>query len=492
MGTNDGYDADTLFNTPCRSYEYDDLLAIPTHPACDARDVDLSTRFSRNISLSMPIVSAPMECVTEGRMALAVALFGGIGVIHHNCSVEHQASQVAMVKRYRNGFIMDPFVLSPNHTVDDADEIRRLWDVSTIPITEHGTVGTKLVGLVSSRDLDYIHGQHDRKLSEVMIPRSKLHVANEPLSLDEAYQNLRASKKGKLPILNADGELVALVSRCDIKKDMDFPHAAKDANQQVVVAASVQPKPEEADRVRALVEAGVNALVLNSARGHSVRQIDFLKQIKSEYPTIDVICGNVVMPSHAKELLDAGADGLRVGMGCSSLCSGHEDSAVGRPQGTAVYHVARFARERDVPVIADGGVRHSGHIATALTLGASSVMLGSLFAGCDESSGKETYRDHVSLKPYRGTGSLEVMPPLQASKYKQDPPPDPQGVGTSVVSSGTVHCLLPHFLDGVRRDICRLGASDLRQLHADLYSGATRLYVRTAAPLDLLRASALT
>jgi IMP dehydrogenase len=491
MGTNDGLDADSIFNSPSFGYNFEDLVSLPGGATSNGDEVSLTTRFSRNVRISNPLVSAPMGSVTEAPMAIAMALLGGIGVIHNNCSAAEQARQVRKVKTFRNGFIMDPFILSPSNTVEDLDRITREHGIKTVLITESGAMGNKLLGIVTSRDVDHLadpstHSQV--RLDQVMTRREHLQVAKESdserngLSLSEANIQLRACKKGKLPIVNESDELVAMVSRRDLKKSREFPSASQDANMQLLVAASCSPNindKDASDRVRQLVEAGVDVVVLDSSQGSSAQQIEFVKRVKNDYPRLDVICGNVVTARQAKPLLEAGADGIRVGMGCSSLFSGNEAVAVGRPQASAVYHVARFCKEFDnqVPVIADGGVQNAAHVAMALVLGASSVMCGSLFAATDESPGDAFFHNGMKLKKYNGAGALDVMKSPDAGA----PGGTEVGVGCAVVDRGSVYSLVPHLLEAVRRDLLRLGVSGLPQLHSDLHSttAPTRFHVRT-------------
>lgn len=481
----DGLDADSLFNSPCFGYNLEDLLALPAPSAPTASEVDLTTPFSRNVTLMTPFVGAPMDTVTEGRMAITLALMGGIGVIHCNCDPKTQAKEVDAVKRFENGFIMDPHVLSPQHLVEDVDQIRARYDVSTVLITDHGHMGDKFVGIVTSRDIDFVENRKT-KLSEVMTPKAKCQFGLEPISLSEAQKKLIDSKKGKLPILNEAGELVALVSRGDLKKSKDFALASKDANRQLLVAAACQPRPSELDRVRLLVEAGVDVLVLDASNGDTNHQVDFLKKVKHEFPSLDVVCGNVVTPRQAKPLIDAGADALRVGMGCSSLNSLQEVPAIGRPQASAIYHVARYAAEFGVPVIADGGIISASLAAMALALGASTVMCGALLAGTTESPGDAFYHDGMRLKLYRGMGTLQVMPAqMEFCKYSKGG--ENAGVktvvgGTScaVVDRGSAKPLLASLIEDVKRDVRRLGASNIGQLHDDLYAMKTRFHIRSA------------
>jgi len=486
MGTTDGLDAESIFNTPSFGYNFDDLVSLPGHATCNVDEVDLTTLFSRNLTISNPIVSAPMDSVTEAPMAIALALLGGIGVIHNSCSADDQAAQVRKVKTFRNGFIMDPFTLAPNHTVQDADRIAEKHGIKTVLITEGGSMGGKLLGIATSRDLDFLTDR-SVKLEKVMTQREQLIVAKESdgektgISLSDANAQLRASKKGKLPIVNLDHQLVAMVSRRDLKKGRDFPKASQDANKQLLVAAACSPLvhlPETMERVRKLVEAGVDAIVVDSSQGSSAQQVEFLRRVKHEFPNLDVVCGNVVTPRQAKPLLEAGADGLRVGMGCSSLYSGQEVTAVGRPQASAVYHVARFCKQMNaqVPVIADGGVQSGAHVATALALGASAVMCGSLFAGTEESPGDAFFHNGMRLKHYSGMGTLEAMQRCESSATSGG---RSQTVGCAVVDRGSVKLLIAYMLEGVKRDLRRLGVRDLPQLHSDLYSCNTRFHIRT-------------
>lgn len=488
----DGFDADSLFNTPCLGYNLEDLLALPAPAATTEVEVTMTTQLSKNVTLNSPLVAAPMDTVTEGRMAIACALMGGLGVIHCRCPVAEQAQQVDMVKKYENGFIMDPFVLSSTHTVADIDLIRQDHDVSTVCITDMGMMGNKFLGIVTSRDIDFIK---DRSmcLSEVMTPKAKCLTACEPISLGEALQKLVQSKKGKLPILNEDGELVALVTRSDLKKLKDFPNASKDANRQLLVGAAAEPKLSELERVQSLVQAGMDVLFLEASRSNLEEQAEFIRKVKFQYPGLDVVAGNVVTPKQAQPLIQAGADALRVGMGSSSLDSLPEAPAVGRPLGSAVYHVARYASEFKVPVIADGGIATSSAATIALALGASAVMCGFLLAGTTESPGDAFYHDGMRMKLYKGMSSLEVVPSqLEAKKYSRQGEDSglkrfDGGCCCAVVDRGPAKSLIAAMLDGVRKDLKRLGAQTVKELHEDLYTMKTRFQVRSAASFTAAR-----
>jgi len=384
------------------------------------------------------------------------------------------------VKRYENGFIMDPVCLSEHSTIADIDRIKAQHGFSTVPITDNGRMGTKILGMVSSRDIAFIENR-DTRLSEVMTREKDMVFGYEPITLAEANEKLRASKKGKLPIVNQDKELVAMICRKDLVKNSKFTMASKDANKQLLVAAATSDKwVQEEVRVRLLVEAGIDALVINATQGDTTAQVDFLKRVKTVHPNIDVVCGNVVTTRQAKSLLDAGADALRVGMGVASMSA---ESAVGRPQASAVYHVAKYARlNYGVPVIADGGITNPGHITKALTLGASSVMCGSMFAGTEESPGECFFHDGVRMKTFRGMGSLEAR---STSPKAADRPgvKVAQGISTAVVDKGSVTSLMPYLLNGVRQGLQKAGTRDITNLHSCLHSGETRLTLRTATAI---------
>ncbi|MDH7600619.1 MAG: IMP dehydrogenase [Armatimonadota bacterium] len=475
----DGLSGEELFARG-KGLTYDDFIVLPGYIDFQASEVDLETRVTRNIKIKRPLVSSPMDTVTEWKMAVYLALLGGIGIIHYNNTIEAQVEHVRKVKRFENGFIIDPVVLSPRHTVSDVDRIKKEHGFSGIPITEDGTLGSRLVGIVTNRDIDF-EKDRSRPLAEVMT--TDLITAKQGVTLHEANQILKASKKGKLPVVDDQFRLVALLSRRDLLTNKDYPYASKSADKQLLVGAAVSTRQEDRERIEALVDAGVDILLIDSAQGYSRYQIETLRFIKERYPDIDVIAGNVVTTEQCRALIEEGADALRVGMGPGSICITQTMMAVGRPQATAVYRCAKYARQFDVPVIADGGIQGIGHIAKALAIGASTVMAGYLLAGTAEAPGEYFYENGVRVKRYRGMASVEAMTAGGGKRYmsEDDQVIVPQGVTGTVPDRGSLVDYVPYLMKGLQQAFQDMGVRSIPELHEALYSGKLRFEQRTSA-----------
>lgn len=474
----DGLDAEALFRAGV-GLTFDDLIFLPGYIDFAAADVRLDTHLTRNIRIKRPLVSSPMDTVTESSMAITLALLGGIGILHYNNTVDEQVAMVRKVKRYENGFITDPVVLSPQHLIRHVDEIKEAHGYSGIPITADGTLESKLVGIVTNRDIDF-EKDRSRPLSEVM--SSDLITAPKGITLSEANRVLRASKRGKLPVIDEEGRLVALLARRDLLKNLSFPDSSKDSGKQLLCGAAVSTRDEDRERVDALAAAGVNVLVVDAAQGHSIYQQRMLAYVKGKYPHVEVIAGNVVSQQQAETLIHSGADALRIGMGPGSICITQNMMAVGRSQATAVYKTAAFARQYGVPVLADGGINGIGPMAKALALGASCVMLGNLLAGTSEAPGDYFYENGVRVKRYRGMASLEAMGQGGAKRYladRNDKVKVPQGVSGTVVDKGSLVDYVPYLMKGLQQALQDMGYRDIPSLHQALWDGRLRLERRT-------------
>ncbi len=440
---------------------FDDVLLIPARSEVVPADVDVSTELVRGVKLNSPFLTAAMDTVTTSRMAIAIAREGGIGIIHKNMSIEKQADEVDTVKRSENGVIANPFYLSPDHYVYDADEVMSKYKISGVPICENG----KLVGILTNRDLRFLE-DYSIKIKEVMT-KENLVTAPVGTTLDDARQILRKHKIEKLPIVDNEGYLRGLITIKDIEKAVQYPNSARDKGGRLLAGAAIGITKDYMDRVDELVKAGVDALVLDSAHGHNIMIFDCLKGIKRKYPEVPVIAGNVATASATEDLIRAGADAVKVGIGPGSICTTRVVAGIGVPQLTAVYDAACAAAKYGVPVIADGGIKYSGDVVKALAAGASTVMLGSLLAGCTESPGEIEIYQGRSFKVYRGMGSLGAMNDGSGDRYFQENKKKfvPEGVEGRVPYKGTVAETIYQLLGGVRAGMGYTGCKTIADLH---------------------------
>ncbi len=443
---------------------YDDVLLIPHFSDVLPREVDIASKFSRNIQLKAPIVSAAMDTVTESAMAIAIAQDGGIGVLHKNMSIERQAIEVRKVKRAESGMIIDPVTLSKDAYIRDAQKMMAEYKIGGIPIVDENG---KLIGIITNRDLRFEKNEN-RRIEEVMT-RENLVTTHEHTSMDEAEVILQKHKIEKLPVVKSDRTLVGLITYRDISKLKIKPNANKDQFGRLRVAAAVGVTGDLLERVSALVESNVDAVIIDTAHGHSKGVGDALKMVKSRFPELDVIVGNVATEEAARFLVSAGADGVKVGIGPGSICTTRVVAGVGVPQFTAVLEAAKGLKGTDVPLIADGGIRYTGDIVKALAAGASSVMLGSLLAGTKETPGDTIIYEGRKYKTYRGMGSIEAMQQGSKDRYFQDVEEDikklvPEGIVGRVPYKGEVSEVMYQFIGGLRAGMGYLGSRNIEVL----------------------------
>ncbi|HRU38457.1 MAG TPA: IMP dehydrogenase [Candidatus Goldiibacteriota bacterium] len=443
---------------------FDDVLLIPGRASIMPRDVDVKTKFSRNISINIPICSAAMDTVTESRLAIAIAQEGGIGVIHKNLTIAEQAKEVDKVKRSESGMILDPVTLTPESTVYQAAEAMNRYNVSGFPVVE----GKKLVGILTNRDLRFVKNKK-QKVKELMTPKERLITATHGISLEKAQEILHKNRIEKLPVVNKDFELKGLITIKDIEKKLKHPYAAKDKFGRLMVAAAVGPSDEMNDRAQALINAGVDALVVDTAHGHSDGVIEAVRELKRKFPSIDILGGNIATEQAAKDLIKVGADGLKVGMGPGSICTTRIIAGIGVPQISAVMDVYKVAKKSNVPVIADGGIKYSGDITKAIAAGADSVMIGSLFAGTEESPGETVLLEGRSFKVHRGMGSLAAMKKRGGrERYFQWEEDEeklvPEGIEGRVPFRGPLSSSVIQLIGGLRAGMGYCGVRNIREL----------------------------
>ncbi|MEZ0337907.1 MAG: IMP dehydrogenase [Aquificaceae bacterium] len=445
-------------------YTFDDLLLIPQYSEVLPHEVDVSTWLTKKIRLNIPIVSAAMDTVTEARLAIALAREGGIGIIHRNLSIEEQAQEVEKVKKSESGMILQPVTVRPDNTVKEALEIMERYKISGVPVVSDGN---KLVGILTNRDLRFIKPTDYHKPVSLFMTSQNLIVAQERVTLEEAEEILQRHKVEKLPIVDKEGRLVGLITIKDITKRKKYPNACKDELGRLRVGAAVGTGPDTKDRVDALVSVGVDVIAIDTAHGHSKRVLETVEFIKSTYPNLEVIAGNVATAEGALDLIKAGADAVKVGVGPGSICTTRIVAGVGVPQLTAIRWAYEVAKEYGVPIIADGGIKYSGDIVKALAMGASSVMLGNLLAGTEEAPGETVYYQGRAYKVYRGMGSLgAMMSRRSADRYGQEKMKKfvPEGIEGRVPYRGRLSDVIYQLVGGLRSGMGYVGAKNLEEL----------------------------
>jgi IMP dehydrogenase len=464
---------------------YDDVLLIPAYSEVLPRDVDTSTYFSRNIKINIPVCSAAMDTVTESRMAISMAQEGGIGVLHKNMTIEQQAAKVLQVKRSENGMIIDPITLHENALIGDALKIMKEYKIGGIPVVNDIK---KLVGIVTNRDLRFEKNM-SKPIAEVMT-RENLITTSEFVNFEVAEEILQEYKIEKLPVVDKDFNLIGLITYRDIIKIKERPNACKDSRGRLRVAAAVGVTKDTIDRVSALVKAGVDAVVVDTAHGHSRAVIDMVQKIKREFPDIDVVAGNVATGEAALDLVKVGADAIKVGIGPGSICTTRIVAGVGVPQFSAVNKVAEALKGYNIPIIADGGIRYTGDIVKAIAGGASSIMAGSLFAGVEESPGETIIFEGRKYKTYRGMGSIEAMASGSKDRYFQDVEDDvkklvPEGIVGRVPYKGTLSEVIHQMVGGLRAGMGYCGTPNISELKKAKFIRITNAGIRESHVHDV-------
>ncbi|MBQ8135307.1 MAG: IMP dehydrogenase [Clostridia bacterium] len=442
---------------------FDDVLLIPGESNVQPKDVDISTHLTKKIKLNTPLMTAAMDTVTETRMAIAIAREGGIGIIHKNMSIEQQADAVDRVKRSENGVIVNPFFLTPDRYVNDANKLMAKYKISGVPICEDG----KLVGIITNRDMRFMNeGDYSQRIADVM---TKEHLVTAPVgtTLDDAQTILKKHKIEKLPLVDENGVLKGLITIKDIEKSVQYPNSARDENGRLLCGAAIGGTPDVLERVEELVKAQVDVLVLDSAHGHNNNIINSVAKVKKAFPDVQLIAGNIATAEAAKALIDAGADCVKVGIGPGSICTTRIVAGIGVPQITAIYDAAYEASKQGIPVIADGGVKYSGDIVKALAAGGSVVMIGSLVAGCEESPGESEIYQGRQFKVYRGMGSLGAMGSGSADRYFQSGNKKlvPEGVEGRVPYKGPLSDTIYQLMGGLRAGMGYTGCGSIQELH---------------------------
>lgn len=449
---------------PQEALTFDDVLLLPAKSDVLPSEADVATYLTKDIQLDIPVISAAMDTVTESRMAIAMAQHGGLGVIHRNLSVEEQAAEVDKVKRSESGMIVDPITMSPEAKMSDALDIMRRYRISGVPITKDG----KLVGILTNRDLRF-ETRMDSKVSELMTPREKLITVPVGTTLEQSKRILHQNRIEKLPIVDKDDTLKGLITVKDIQKMLTYPNACKDHLGRLRTGAAIGVSGDYQERADALVKAGVDVLVIDTAHAHTTRVLSAVRAIKRKYSEINLIVGNIATAEAAEELIGLGVDGLKAGMGPGSICTTRVISGAGVPQITAIMDCAKVAKKYNVPLIADGGIKYSGDITKAIAAGADSVMIGGLFAGTDESPGEIILYQNRTYKTYRGMGSIEAMKAGARDRYHQESELDsgklvPEGIEGRVPYKGSIGGLIPQLVGGLRAGMGYCGCRDVREL----------------------------